>query len=284
MRTLVDFVLPVLFVIAVWWSSTGAIFYLNGRGEENHRWNLLGAAALALLAVCVLLLTRRDPGPAEAATAFVAAVAIWGLIEMSFLTGYVTGSNREPCPLDCSGLQRFGYACLAIAYHEAAIISGIGLIYWITSGSANFVGVGTFALLWIMRLSTKLNIFFGVPNTAEEMLPNRIAYLKSYFRKGPMSGFFPLSVTAVTCLPLAFAMRAGADSANAFEVTGYSLLAALAALGVIEHWLLVLPIRAETLWGWSLSSGGSAVPMSDRLSGETLLHKNMSAVGRSTDI
>jgi hypothetical protein len=32
------------------------------------------------------------------------------------------------------------------------------------------------------------------------------------------------------------------------------MLAVLAALGAIEHWFLVLPMRAEALWGWSLKT------------------------------
>ena len=39
---------------------------------------------------------------------------------------------------------------------------------------------------------------------------------------------------------------------SAFAATGYGLLAALMALALLEHWLLVLPLRAETLWGFAL--------------------------------
>lgn len=283
MSTLVDFALPVLFVVVVWWTSTGAIFYLNGRGEDHYRWNLLGAGALAVLAGYLLLVTRNDPGPAEAATAFVAAVAIWGLIEISFLTGFVTGPRRAPCPPDCSGGQRFRYACLAIAYHEAAIVISLGLMCLITAGSTNFVGAASFGLLWLMRLSTKLNIFFGVPNTAMELLPERIGYLKSYFRQGPMSALFPVSVSAATVLPIVFVMSASTASATSFEVTSYTLLAALSALGVIEHWFLVLPLPAQSLWGWSMPPGSTTMSVGERVPVEKVLSEKLVGGGKSRD-
>ena len=261
MSTVLDVALPALFVIVVWWASTGAIFYANGRPRRTQQWSLAGIVGLAVLADYAILFTRNDPGPLEAAIAFAAAIAIWGLIEMTFLMGYITGPRRTVCPPDTTPGQRFRFACLAIAHHEIAILAALALIAWQTAGAANFVAAGTFGLLWLMRLSTKLNLFFGVPNTAAELLPPQIAYMKSYFRRAPMSGFFPLSVSAATVLTCVLAIRAGAAPAASFEITGYAMLAALSALGMIEHWFLVLPIPAQTLWGWSLAGRARPDPM-----------------------
>ena len=261
MSTVLDVALPALFVIVVWWASTGAIFYANGRPRRTQHWSLAGIVGLAVLADYAILFTRNDPGPLEAAIAFAAAIAIWGLIEMTFLMGYITGPRRTVCPPDTTPGQRFRFACLAIAHHEIAILAALALIGWQTTGAANFVAAGTFGLLWLMRLSTKLNLFFGVPNTAAELLPPQIAYMKSYFRRAPMSGFFPLSVSAATVLTCVLAIRAGAAPAASFEITGYAMLAALSALGMIEHWFLVLPIPAQTLWGWSLEGRARPDPM-----------------------
>jgi putative photosynthetic complex assembly protein 2 len=41
----------------------------------------------------------------------------------------------------------------------------------------NQVGTGTFAVLWVMRISAKLNLFLGVRNLSEELLPPHLAYL-----------------------------------------------------------------------------------------------------------
>ena len=253
MSNLVDFVVPAALVAFVWWASTGAIFFLNGRGQQTYRWSLLSAACVAMIAGYALLATRMEPGAAEASIAFVAAIAVWGLIEMTFLMGFVTGPRRTPCPAECTGLARFGFACMAIAYHEVLLFATLALIGWHTAGTANFVGAGTFALLWLMRLLSKLNIFFGVPNTSAELLPRDIAYLASYFRRAPMTAFFPLSITIITLLAGLLFARAATAPASSFEMTAYALLTTLTVLGMIEHWFLVLPISPKALWGWSLS-------------------------------
>ena len=46
---------------------------------------------------------------------------------------------------------------------------------------------------------------------------------------------------------------AGAD-AGSFDAAGYSFLAALMALAILEHWFLVLPLPTAALWSWGLRS------------------------------
>ena len=166
--------------------------------------------------------------------------------------GYVTGPRRSACPPQASEWQRFLAASYAIAYHEGAIVLTLALLWWLTAGGNNMVGATTFMLLWLMRLSTKINIFLGVPNPAAELLPPRLGYLKGYFRQAPMNWFFPVSVTLATLATAWFALRAGAAPASGFEGCSSVLLMTLSALGLIEHWFLVLPFRADALWGWSL--------------------------------
>ena len=40
--------------------------------------------------------------------------------------------------------------------------------------------------------------------------------------------------------------------ADPFLATGFTLLATLAALGLIEHWFLVVPLPVAGLWSWGL--------------------------------
>ena len=49
-----------------------------------------------------------------------------------------------------------------------------------------------------MHQSAKLNMFFGVPNLGEEMLPEHLRYLASFMTRRPMNMFFPVSVTVST--------------------------------------------------------------------------------------
>jgi putative photosynthetic complex assembly protein 2 len=267
MSILLDMAPPALFVIFVWWVSTGLIFAMNGLPERTYATSLGIVALLAALSVAVLWTIASGTTRTDAAITLVATIMVWAVIEMSFLMGVVTGPRRLACPLDATEWQRFRAACLAIAYHEAAIVVTLALLWWLTADKPNTLGATTFGLLWLMRLSTKLNIFFGVPNPAAELLPPRISYLKSYFRQAPMSFFFPLSVTMATAATGYFLSLALAAPAGSFDAQAAAILAALAALGVIEHWFLVLPFQPEALWGWSLGSRTDTKPIPANTSG-----------------
>ena len=111
-----------------------------------------------------------------------------------------------------------------------------------------------------MHASAKLNVFLGVPNLGEDLLPDHLAYLATFMKRKPMNALFPFSVTGgtiVACLLFERALRGGASS---FEVAGFTILGALMALAVIEHWFLVAPIDANALWrGFRRTSSPSAL-------------------------
>jgi putative photosynthetic complex assembly protein 2 len=179
---------------------------------------------------------------------------VWGWNEMGFLMGYITGPRPLPCPPHVSEAERFRYATMALLYHEFALVVSLGVIAVLTAGQPNQVGLWTFALLWLMRLSAKLNLFLGVANRTEEFLPEGLAYLKSYFRRATMNPLLPLSITVGTIGCVLLAQRAGAPATSSFEATACTLLATLLALAILEHWLMIVPIPATLLWGWGLKS------------------------------
>jgi putative photosynthetic complex assembly protein 2 len=123
----------------------------------------------------------------------------------------------------------------------------------LTWGGENQIGAWTFMVLWWMRLSTKLNVFLGVPNLTEEFLPEHLQYLKRFFTKKPMNLLFPMSVTLSTVAAF-WLIRQAAEGADAFASAGFTFLAALTALAVLEHWFLVLPLPVAALWSWGLRS------------------------------
>ena len=43
-------------------------------------------------------------------------------------------------------------------------------------------------------------------------------------------------------------------AATPFDVVGLTLVSTLFALGVVEHWFMLLPLPAITLWGWGMRS------------------------------
>lgn len=250
---MVTYGLPIVATLLTWWFSTGAILYLDGLPRATFRWSFGAATAIGILALWGLAETAGDSSVAGAYLAVLCALLVWGWNEMAFLFGYIAGSSREPCDPALRGWPRFAAATRAILHHELALLASLAAIAALTFDGANPFGLATFALLFAMRLSTKLNIFLGVPNTTVEFLPAHLAYLKSYFRQKPMNLLFPLSVTAATLLS-AWLVHKVALAADPFVATGFVLLATLAVLGLVEHWFLVVPLPFADLWAWGLRS------------------------------
>lgn len=246
--------LPLLLAIFVWWLSTGVILYLDGLGRSSFRWSMAGASLLSAAALAGLWVTSTWETSSGAYIAFLCALMIWGWNEMAFLMGYLSGPRKTPCPEGATGFRRFRYATETLIDHELAIVASGVIIAAMTWGGANQFGLWTFAVLWIMRLSTKINIFLGAPNIPEEFLPAHLAYLASYFRRRPMNGFFPFAITAATLFTAFLVHIALAFSTTSFEKVGYLLLTTLMALAVLEHWLLYVPLSATKLWSWGLRS------------------------------
>ena len=90
-----------------------------------------------------------------------------------------------------------------------------------------------------------------MPRINFEFLPRRLAHLGSYFRRGPVTPFFPLTITALTCATAALAWEIR-GAVTLPEAVAAALLAALAGLALIEHWLMVLPLPDARLWRWML--------------------------------
>jgi len=240
------------YTLFLWWLSTGIILYLDRLSPSTYRWSLLGATAILIPAVVGLSATRAgSEGASDAVCAFSCALVIWGWHEMSFLMGHITGPRTEDCPVNARGSERFLLAAKTLIYHEAAVAVTIAAVAWLTWGHTNQIGLETLMLLWGMRLSTKLNLFLGVPRHHEDMLPDHLAFLKSYFRHSSMNWLFPISITGGTVLTGMLLQAAWWPTTSAFASTGYALLGTLSALGTIEHWFLVVPLPDEALWAWA---------------------------------
>ncbi len=254
MAILLDHVMPVLCALAVWWFSTGLVLYIVGLPRSTFRWSGGVAGLLAVVSLAGLAHSSGDATVAGVYGGFIWAIALWGALEIWFLLGQVTGPRREACPIGVRGWRRAGLAILAILYHEIALLVAAIAVVAFTWGGDNQVGAWTFALLWIMRLSAKLNLFLGVPILHEGFLPDQLRYLASYFRKGPINLLFPVSVTAATAACTWLVMQALAPSPSSFHATACILLATLMALAIVEHWFMVVPLPVEALWNWSMRS------------------------------
>jgi putative photosynthetic complex assembly protein 2 len=243
--------LPVLFTLFLWWFSTGAILYLDGLPRHTFRWSLLGASVLLVAALGALALTAGDTGTVAHYIAFSAALAVWGWVEIMFLTGTITGPRTIACPPDVHGWRRARLAVGTVLYHELALLAGLAAIAVVTFDAPNQLGLWTFAVLWVARQSTKLNLFLGVRNLSEEFLPEHLRYLESYFRRRRMNLLFPISLIAAL---IAAGALWQAALAGLGDVAAMSLLATLVSLAVLEHLFLVLPINVAALWEWGFGS------------------------------
>ncbi len=246
--------LPAFFALFVWWFSTAAILFLDGLPRSSFRWSMAGATAVLAGAVYELMVSRTDASATGAYVAFTSGLLIWAWLEMTYYMGFVTGPRRQACAPGCAGWRHFGHAVMSSLYHELATIGLAAALYAATRGMPNQVALWTFVVLWGMQISAKLNVFLGVPNVSEEFLPEHLSFLKGFLTKKPMNFLFPLSVTASVVLATLLVQRAFSASAGGFEATAYDMLAMLTVLAVVEHWFLVVPIRAEVLWRWSLVS------------------------------
>lgn len=249
-------VLPVAMTVAIWFLATGLVAWIDNRDRATFPRSLALAGAAGIAGLIAVLATMHSLSQASTYVAFGGALAIWSWLEIAFLTGAVAGPRREVCAPGIHGWRRFSDAVATLVYHEIALAVTALLLVSLSWNAANQFGAMTFMLLYGLRLSTKLNLFYGVPNAATDILPPQLAYLTSYY--GPNQPSAPLFVTTIGSLALAgwlgsIALAAPPGSADA---AGSSLLFALAALGAVEHLFLALPFRDGALWGWALPRPG----------------------------
>ncbi len=249
----------------LWWFSTGIILWRvrvadNGVPRDHVNSVILGLPLLAV-GIAAARASLPDLSSGGIYLAFLAALALWGWIELAFLSGVITGPNKQPCPPYLRGKDRFWRAVGTIAWHEGLLFATFLALGLATINAANPFAFGTFALLFIARISAKLNLFLGVPRINTQFLPRPLAHLASYFRMSRISAFFPLSVTALTVFSALLLERA-INVTHPGMTVGYSLLTCLSLLALLEHWFMVLPLPDEKLWRWMMPA---AKPQKDHL-------------------
>jgi len=249
-----EYLTDLLFAMFGWWFGTGLVLFLNQLPARTYRWSLSIATLGLVAALYGLGRSCDDASSSGALMAFTQALVVWGWMEMSYFMGFLTGPDKSPCPAGVTGWRRFRLALRTSIHHELAVAAAGLLIVWITWDAPNQIGTWTYATLWLMRWSAKLNLFLGVSNVHDEWFPPHLSYLSTYIPRKPMNLLFPFSVGAGTiATTLTFA---AADSADTLKMTGNVLVGTLLALGTLEHWFLVLPLRDSLLWQWALTAAG----------------------------
>lgn len=252
METAVAFLIPAGAVIAAWWIGTAAIMRLDRLPRGSLPFSLIAGGALAIAGLVLVTLSSDVATTQGAYAGFAGTLLVWACVEIAFLTGAVVGPRRLPCP-PASGIARFSFAVQAILYHEMALIAAGALLAAACLGGANLTALWCFAVLWTMRASAKLNLHFGVPNLGDELLPDHLRYLGSYFSRGPVSPLFPVTVGLAVLVAMPLWKLAYDHGAAGFAGTQAAVVATLLTLAIAEHVFMVLPIPQSLLWG----SGGA---------------------------
>jgi putative photosynthetic complex assembly protein 2 len=249
---------PALFALLCWWFGTGAILWLVRRPASSFRVSVLVCTALLVFSLWTTQRSMQAQTVDNAYLAFASVIAMWAWHEVAFLTGWLTGPRRVPLEPGVRGWQRFSQSTQVVIWHELALLLNFAVLVWMQQGQPSHVALCTFAVLWCMRFSAKMNLFFGVPEVGEQFLPKHLAYLGSYFRKGRLSAFFYVSVGA-SCAVWAWIVWE-VVSGRVVVSTGWVLLASLLGLAIVEHLIMAFPTPMQKLWGWAMSRS----PSSDR--------------------
>ncbi|MDG4646915.1 putative photosynthetic complex assembly protein PuhE [Roseibacterium sp. SDUM158017] len=244
-----------LLALFLWWFSTGAILLTVRRadreGAKARLWAVLWNLPFLVIGGVGFIDTVNNDTVAGVYVAFLSALALWGWIELAFLTGVITGPVRQPLKDGVPEWERFIRAWGTIAYHEMLLaFTLIGMVL-LSYGAENQFGTWTFTVLFLARISAKLNLYLGVRKINVEFIPDHLAHLPSHFRIARMNWLFPISITALSVASAFWLGHVFASDAPAHAV-GYALLGALTALALLEHWFMVLPLPDERLWRWML--------------------------------
>jgi len=239
--------------LIAWWASTGAILVAVRRADRSGRhvaWTL-GTLPMLALGVWGIVATRDADGVGAVYAAAAAALAVWGWIELAFLTGVITGPNRGHARAGVPEWERFIRAWGTVAYHEMTLTAALIALAILTYGAGNPFGFWAFGVLYAARISAKLNLYLGVRKVNTAFIPDHLRHLPSHFREARINWLFPTSVTLLTFATGALLERVGAATVPAQQV-GFALLAALTALALLEHWFMVVRLPDEKLWQWML--------------------------------
>jgi putative photosynthetic complex assembly protein 2 len=245
-------IVPFFVTVAIWFVATGLIAWADNRERSTFSRTLFIGGACGIGGLIVILFSSFSSELWAVYVAFFGALMVWGWHEVGFLTGAAAGPRRIAADPGLAGAQRFRQACATVMHHEVALALTALLLISLSWNVQNQIGATVFVLLFALRLTAKINMFVGVPNTTAEMLPEHLGYLKTYFGRNRMTMLLALSIAGIAAVAVWFASLALSAPVGSAEMVGASLLFTLCLLGVLEHLFLALPFRDGMLWGWAL--------------------------------
>ena len=244
-----------LFVtLSLWWLFTGlALISAHQRPPiKNLLFGLSTIVAIGCIASVPYI--SADPSLVAVLFGFLFALLIWAWLELMFLMGIVTGPNKSLATQGRGVGQKFKRALATMIYHEVVVISVIGLTFFLGGEQpTNPIIFYVLLVLWIMRCSTKLNLFFGVRHFNHGWLPKSHKHVASYVSVGKNSALMtPSSSLAAIFAALLFSRAFATDDTSV--ALSLFLLAWVAALAAVEHVFLMYRVGEEALWRWAVKS------------------------------
>ena len=245
-----DTLLAAAFALFCWWLGTGAILWLDRQGGRLAGWCLPLFSVLMGLSFWGVSSSMSASDSAHAYLGFASTIVMWGWHELAFLTGWLAGPRRAPMSAGATGWRRLCESVAVILWHELVLILNFAVLIYMQSGQPNHTALCTFALLWCMRVSAKLNLFIGIPLHGEQYLPPHLSYLASYFRCARPGLWYVASVGLASGF-WAWLLWSGWHAHETLSAS-WLLLASLMGLAILEHLLMVMPWSMEKLWGWAM--------------------------------
>jgi len=244
-------IVPFIVTVLIWFVATGLVAWADNRDHATFPRSLAIGGVGAIAGLVIILLASQSVSVLAVYAAFTGALMVWGWHEIGFLTGAAAGPRREPAEPGLRGFERFAQASATVIHHEVALALTAIVLISLSWDAPNQIGATVFAMLFFLRLSAKINMYVGVPNSTSEMLPPHLGYLKSYFGENRMTWMLAASITSIFSVALWFGALAANAPVGSAEMVGASLLTTLCLLGGLEHLFLALPFRDGMLWGWA---------------------------------
>ena len=244
-------IVPFIVTVMIWFVATGLVAWADNRDSATFPKSLMIGGIGGIAGLLVILAASQSVSALGVYAAFIGALMVWGWHEIGFLTGAAAGPRRKPASPGLRGVERFTEASATVIHHEVVLALTALLLISLSWNMPNQIGATVFVLLFALRLSAKINMFVGVPNSTAEMLPPHLDYLKTYFGRNRMTLLLAGSIAAIFWVASWFGSLALSAPLGSAEMVGASLLTTLCLLGGLEHLFLALPFRDGMLWGWA---------------------------------
>lgn len=254
------YLIPAATVVLVWWFSTGAVLWFARGLDRQMNARLLVMTVFCALGFAGIIIASASEGVWPVYLAFISAILVWGWVEFTLLSGLITGSRTEACPENATEFERFKLAYKAIDHHEYALLAMLVVLAVVDSSGGSGMAIKTFALLWVMRLGAKLTIFSGAPELSTTLMPERLAYMKTYFRHDRISVAFWLSLGGCSAFFASGVYALATVQYDASVQAQVTILTTLVGLAILEHLFMVVPVADSRLWSWAMGAQNAPNP------------------------